>query len=248
MYHIIQPYNHFHQLTNDSIWTVVSTWESSRETGERMQGWRNRSTWGRTYLGRRYKYKYKLDQVYCAWLIKWIIKGEIIQLCLTKWWIISGTSRYWVSIRRYCLVLGGTGSVKTGTAWYYMVQGQQRACLPVYIGKSGDLVGWHQCLTYIQTTEYSAPQLVDSIKFKLSHTIFFFKEHQQKYLCIMFYFFRHSDQRQKHGHNLLWNYGYWLLSKLWDIFLLLPSFFFLILLGYSSPRTQQQVIIIIIIA
>ena len=60
---------------------------------------------------------------------------------------ISGTSRYWVSIRRYCLVLGGTGSVKTGTAWYYMVQGQHRACTPVYIGKSGDLVGCYRCLT-----------------------------------------------------------------------------------------------------
>ena len=93
----------------------------------------------------------ELDQVYCAWLIKWIIKGEIIQLCLTKWWIISGTSRYWVSIRRYCLVLGGTGSVKTGTAWYYMVQGQHRACMPVYIGKSGDLVGCYRCLTYSLT-------------------------------------------------------------------------------------------------
>jgi len=90
----------------------------------------------------------KLHQVYCAWLIKWMIKGEIIQVCLKKWWIISGTSRYWVSIRRYCLVLGGTGSVKTGTAWYYMVQGQHRACMPVYIGKSGDLVGWHRCLTH----------------------------------------------------------------------------------------------------
>ena len=53
----------------------------------------------------------KLDQVYCAWLIKWIIQREIIQLCLTRWWIISDTSRYWVSIRRYWLVLGGTGSV-----------------------------------------------------------------------------------------------------------------------------------------
>ena len=103
--------------------------------------------------------------------MKWIIKGEIIQLCLTKWWIISGTSRYWVSIRRYCLVLGGTGSVKTGTAWYYMVQGQHRACMPVYIGKSGDLVGWHRCLTYSQTTEYRATQLVSSIKHKLSHAM-----------------------------------------------------------------------------
>ena len=29
----------------------------------------------------------------------------------------------------------------------YIVLGQQRACMPVYIGKSGDLVGWHRCLT-----------------------------------------------------------------------------------------------------
>ena len=29
-----------------------------------MQGWRNRSTWGRTYLGRRYKYKYKYKNKY----------------------------------------------------------------------------------------------------------------------------------------------------------------------------------------
>ena len=28
-----------------------------------------------------------------------------------------------------------------GTAWYLVVHGQQRACMPVYIGKSGDLVG-----------------------------------------------------------------------------------------------------------
>ena len=43
----------------------------------------------------------KLDQVYCAWLIKWVIKREIIQLtelCLTRWWIISGTWWYWVNI------------------------------------------------------------------------------------------------------------------------------------------------------
>ena len=38
------------------------------------------------------------DQIYCAWLIKWIIKREIM----------SETSRYWVSIG---LVLGGTESV-----------------------------------------------------------------------------------------------------------------------------------------
>ena len=29
----------------------------------------------------------------------------------------------------------------------YIVLGHQRACMPVYIGKSGDLVGWHRCLT-----------------------------------------------------------------------------------------------------
>ena len=30
-------------------------------------------------------------------------------------------------------------------------------------------------------------------------------------------------------------------AKVWDIFLLLPSFVFLLILGYSSPRTRQQV-------
>ena len=52
-----------------------------------------------------------------------------------------------------------------------MVHGQQRACMPVYIGKSGDLVGCYRSLTHSQTTEYSATQLVLSIKFKLSHAI-----------------------------------------------------------------------------
>ena len=46
---------------------------------------------------------WKLDQVYCAWLIKWVVKREIIQLaelCPMKWWIIfiSCTWWYWVSI------------------------------------------------------------------------------------------------------------------------------------------------------
>ena len=55
-----------------------------------------------------------------------------------------------------------------------MVQGQQRACMPVYIGKSGELFGCYQCLTHShithrQTTEYRATQLVYSIKLKLSH-------------------------------------------------------------------------------
>ena len=53
----------------------------------------------------------------------------------------------------------------------YIVLGQQRACMPVYIGKSGHLVRWHRCLTDRQTTEYSATQLLYSIQFKLSHAI-----------------------------------------------------------------------------
>ena len=50
--------------------------------------------------------------------------------------------------------------------------GQQRACscMPVYIGKSGDLVGCYRCLTHSQT-ENRATQLVSSIKHKLSHAI-----------------------------------------------------------------------------
>ena len=47
--------------------------------------------------------------------------------------------------------------------------------MPVYIGKSGDLVGCYRCLTHSlthsQTTEYRATQLVSSIKFKLSHAM-----------------------------------------------------------------------------
>ena len=79
------------------------------------------------------------------------------------------------------MVLDGTGSVYDDTGWYLVsiswhclvkvVHRQQRACMPVYIGKSGDLVGCYRSLTHSQTTEYSATQLVSSIKFKLSHTI-----------------------------------------------------------------------------
>ena len=36
--------------------------------------------------------------------------------------------------------------------------------MPVYIGKSGDLVRWHQCLTDRQTTEDRATQLLYSIQ------------------------------------------------------------------------------------
>ena len=67
--------------------------------------------------------------------------------------VYDDTGWYLVSISWYCLVLGGTWS----------------ACMPVYIGKSGDLVGCYRSLTHSQTTEYKATQLVESIKFKLSH-------------------------------------------------------------------------------
>ena len=39
--------------------------------------------------------------------------------------------------------------------------------MPVYIGKSGDLVRCYRCLTDTQTTEYRATQLLSSIQFKL---------------------------------------------------------------------------------
>ena len=43
--------------------------------------------------------------------------------------------------------------------------------MPVYIGKSGDLVRCYRCLTNRQTTEDRATQLLYSIQFKLSHAI-----------------------------------------------------------------------------
>ena len=72
----------------------------------------------------------KLDQVYCAWLI--------------KWWIISGTWWYWVSIWRYWLVLGQYKLVLLGIRWYMVSKGL--VCL--YILEkveiwSGDTDAWH---------------------------------------------------------------------------------------------------------
>ena len=66
------------------------------------------------------------NQVYCVWLIKWVVKREIIQLtelCLTRWWIISGTWWYWVSIWRYWLVLGQYKLVLLGIRWYMVSKG-----------------------------------------------------------------------------------------------------------------------------
>ena len=65
-------------------------------------------------------------QVYCAWLIKWVVKREIIQLtelCLTRWWIISGTWWYWVSIWRYWLVLDQYKLVLLDIRWYRVSKG-----------------------------------------------------------------------------------------------------------------------------
>ena len=89
----------------------------------------------------------ELDQVYCAWLIIWVEKREIIQLaelCLTRWWIISGTWWCWVSIWRYWLVLGQYKLVLLGIGWYMVSKGL--VCL--YILEkveiwSGDTDAWH---------------------------------------------------------------------------------------------------------
>ena len=89
----------------------------------------------------------KLDQVYCAWLIKWVVKREIIQLdelCITRWWMISGTWWYWVSIWPYWLVLDKYMLVLLGIKWHRVSKGL--VCL--YILEkveiwSGDTDAWH---------------------------------------------------------------------------------------------------------
>ena len=70
--------------------------------------------------------EWKLDQVYSVWLIKWVVKREIIQLtelCLTRSWIISGTWWYWDSIWRYWLVFGQFKLVLLGIRWYMVSKG-----------------------------------------------------------------------------------------------------------------------------
>ena len=64
--------------------------------------------------------------LYCAWLIKWAVKREIIQLaelCHTGLSIISGTWWYWVRIWRYWLVLGQYKLILLGTRWYRVSKG-----------------------------------------------------------------------------------------------------------------------------
>ena len=58
----------------------------------------------------------KLDQVYCAWLNRWVVKREIFQLAqlgLTRWWIISDTGCGWC-----VMVLGQFKLVLLGIRWY----------------------------------------------------------------------------------------------------------------------------------
>ena len=52
--------------------------------------------------------------------------------------------------------------------------------MPVHIE---DLVGCYRCLTHTQTTEYSATQLVQSLKFKRSHAIIVIKHLTYPYLA-----------------------------------------------------------------
>ena len=102
-----------------------------------------------------------LDHVYCAWLIKSVVKREIIQLtelCLARWWIISGTWWYWVTIWRYWLVLG--------ISWYCLVLGGTWSAKGLYacIYRKEWSFGWMLPMphthTHSQTTEYRATQLV----------------------------------------------------------------------------------------
>ena len=129
-------------------------------------------------VSRKYMiYHGKLDQVYCAWLIKWVVKREIIQLaelCLTSWWIMSGTWWYWVSIWRYWLLLNQYKLVLLVIRWYRVVKGL--VCL--YMLEKGEIwsgvtVASHTH-THRQITEYSATQLVYSKTFKMSHAIQFY--------------------------------------------------------------------------
>ena len=51
------------------------------------------------------------------------------------------------------MVLGSAGSVELDTAWYLEKLGQYKAFMPVYIDKSGDLVGCHNSGTNDQTNK-----------------------------------------------------------------------------------------------
>ena len=83
--------------------------------------------------------------------------------------IFHSATWYWVSIWQYWLVLGQYKLVLLGIRWYRVSKGL--VCL--YILEKVEI--WSgvtdASLTDRQTTEYSATQLVYSIKFKLSHAM-----------------------------------------------------------------------------
>ena len=86
-----------------------------------------------------------------------MVRGQYIAILAGAWW-------YLVSISWYCLTHGGTGSV-----WGFY------ACIVYIHQKSGSGVRYYRCFTHMLThslsTKYSATQLVQSLKFKLSHAI-----------------------------------------------------------------------------
>ena len=76
-----------------------------------------------------------------------IILGKQKAVLVSIWWCYVMMGRYWL------LVLGGTGSVKLGIAWCQVELGQCKAFMPVYIEKSGDLVGSNHSETDKRTNE-----------------------------------------------------------------------------------------------
>ena len=74
--------------------------------------------------------------------------------------VYDDTGWYLVSISWYCLILGGTWSAKGLYACIYWKK-----------WRFGRVTPMPDILTHSQTTEYSATQLVSSIKLKLSHAI-----------------------------------------------------------------------------
>ena len=110
-------------------------WTEKRDECNLMQDWLwdgagSYPVTGSPHVPRRFpprnKSTFKLDQVYCAWLLKWVVKRETIQLaelCFTRLWIISCTWWYWVSIWRYWLVLGQYKLVLLAIRWYMVSKG-----------------------------------------------------------------------------------------------------------------------------
>ena len=80
-----------------------------------------------------------------------------VSFCIDATVRLSFLLTLWEWTSDYIWLHNGTGSVKGYYASIYW--------------KSGDLVRCYRCLAHTQTTEYSATQLVQSFKFKLSHAI-----------------------------------------------------------------------------